>query len=486
MTVIRARAFGGPTQHLTLTHPFFGAQSVLRYGVPIGIDMMTRQLVYFDPWYLKSIGAIHSAQGLFIADKGIGKSATMKIMTVRLGMLSAGYTAMRMSVNDHKNEGEQMEYTPLINTIGAKVFTMADMRVNPLDYRLCPKLSNLIDMASMLCSFSALQLDVIAKTALRVAVFRMFSVNKELWSLSLLHAIVRTMTIGDVEDYIWSSSEILRDEQQKRLRELNLESLGTQYAEIDSRGFSANKQDIVDAAARVYHVLDDLLSGEDAELFGTSHGLFEMYTQRANGKNWSGLTARGETIMRTLDAKIKSYAIENRDYRLIAHLELDDERHRSISNLANARASAYFSKVARAVPTCNISATHRLSDLRRGGFGSEAYSLGDSIINDMGFVMIGRQRNSKTIIDELHEKYRLSTVQRDFLPQLPPYCFMFKMGEEFEPTFVRIFATQKELSIIQTDSANASMLRRPDVMSPLDLQRYADTNGVRYLGEEVA
>lgn len=482
MTVIRARAFGGPTQHLTLTHPFYGTDSALRYGVPIGIDMMTRQLVYFDPWYLKSIGAIHSAQGLFIADKGIGKSATMKIFTVRLGTLSAGYQAMRMSVNDHKNEGEQMEYTPLIETIGAKVFTMASMRVNPLDYRLCPKLSNLIDMAIMLCSFSTAQLDIVAKTALRVAVYRMYRMDKELWSLSLLHAIVRSMMLEDVDAYFRDSSVVLREEQHDRLKELDLQNLSEQYSEIDERSFSVDRNEIVHAATRVYHILDDLVSGEDAELFGTSRGLYEMYTQRANGKNWSGLTARGETIMRTLDAKIKSYAIENRDYRLIAHLELDDERHRSIDNLANARASAYFSKVARAVPTCNISATHRLGDLRKGGYGSEAYNLGDSIINDMGFVMIGRQRNSKTIIDELHEKYRLSTVQRDYLPALPPYCFMFKLGEEFEPTFVRIFATPMELSIIQTDSANESMLSRPDVMSPADLQRYADTNGVRYLG----
>lgn len=482
MTVIRARAFGGPTQHLALVHPFYGAKSVLGAGVPIGIDMMTRQLVYFDPWYLKSIGAIHSAQGLFIADKGIGKSATMKILTVRLGMLSAGYQAMRMSVNDHKNEGEQMEYTPLIETIGAKVFTMANMRVNPLDHHLCPKLSNLIDMASMLCGFSSGQLDVIAKTALRVAVYRMYRMPKELWSLSLLHAIVRSMTLDDVDAYFRESSRILSEEQHERLKQLRLDALSNQYAEVESREFSIDQQDVIHAAARVYHMLDDLVSGEDANLFGTSNGLYEMYTQRANGKNWSGLTARGETIMRTLDAKIKSYAIENRDYRLIAHLELDDERHRSIGNLANARASAYFSKVARAVPTCNISATHRLSDLRKGGFGSEAYNLGDSIINDMGFVMIGRQRNSKAIIDELHEKYRLTAVQRDYLPALPPYCFMFKLGEEFEPTFVRIFATPKELSIIQTDSANESMLSRPDVMSPDDLQQYAAANGVRFLG----
>ena len=482
MTVIRARAFGGPTQHLALIHPFYGTDSVLRYGVPIGIDMMTRQLVYFDPWYLKSIGAIHSAQGLFIADKGLGKSATMKILTVRLGMLSAGYNAMRMSVNDHKNEGEQMEYTPLIETIGARVFTMANMRVNPLDHRLCPTLSNLIDMASMLCSFSTGQLDVVAKTALRVAVYRMYRMSEDLWSLSLLHAIVRSMTLDDVDSYFAESSRILREEQLARLKELRLDELTDQYADIDQRPFSVDRDDIVHAATRVYHMLDDLVSGEDADLFGTSTGLYEMYTQRANGKNWSGLTARGETIMRTLDAKIKSYAIENRDYRLIAHLELDDERHRSISNLANARASAYFSKVARAVPTCNISATHRLGDLRRGGFGSEAYSLGDSIINDMGFVMIGRQRNSKAIIDELHEKYRLTAVQRDYLPALPPYCFMFKLGEEFEPTFVRIFATPKELSIIKTDSATETMLSRPDVMSPDDLQRYAEVNGVRYLG----
>lgn len=490
---IRGRAFRGPTQNMTLTQPFFTYDSPLNRGVPLGIDVDSKKLVMFDPWQLKQDKLIHSTQGCLIGDKSWGKSATLKILDLRLCMLAAGFSDMRDAMNDHKVEGDRMEYSRMSDLKGAVEFMMAKMGVNPFDHRLCPLLSNLISMATLLASFAAPGGIVHHndRLSLRVAVFKMFCMRKELWSPGILLWAIRTMDDADVELYHEQAENMLRQEHRARMKRLkdagldpeDLRAVQKEFSELVNRPVTVDGSRIIQNADNVFALLDDIFNGDDAGLFGDSSTLYDMYSQPTVNKIWSGMTPRGEAIMRSLDSMITIYAIENRNLALVPHINLDDEKFISMSNIVNARTTAYKSKIARSVYTCDLAACQRLGDLRHGEQGSQHWNYGQSVINDFGFLMMSRQPNDPVILAELQARARLNNRMRDRLTRMPRYCFMVKLSDEIPVTTVRIFATPNELQVIPSDAATDSVLHRPDLANAEDLEYYAAINGVTYLGE---
>lgn len=502
MSLIRMKAFSGPTQHLTLRHPFATRRTIFREGVPIGIDVFSGELICFDPAWLKDQGFIDSMMFAFFGIKGFGKSATLKIIALRYAMMTAGFEELRVAVNDHKvlkqerQDGSMasgMEYDALAQLMGCVPFVMSKMRVNPFDPRICTTLSQLLAMASLLAGFSSVdQLNARTKRALRVATFRMYGMGQDLWSPRVLLECVRTLCVEDVIEYHRLAREVLKQEQKQRMErlsgslkdEITLAEIEREFNRLLDRDVTVSDAATLDAKESLFDLLDDLLSGPDAELFGDSHGMHDMYSQRASVRQWTGFASggMGETIMRTLDAQLRTFAIENGQMDLLAHLELDDERHRSIDNFINAKTSAYFSKIARSLPITNLSATQRLNDLRRGTVGSEHYNLGQSIIDDLGGVLIARQRGDKATLDEYQERYVLTNSQRAMLPRLPKYTMFFKASEEFPPSLMRVFATEAELPYLKTDQSNRQLLTRPGVGDLAAMEEYARVNGVKMIG----
>jgi len=495
---IKAKAFSGPTQHLTLSHPFFAYKSKLDAGVPIGIDVETKALVLFDPWWLKQCGLIHSTRGAFIADKSFGKSTALKILALRLSMLAAGYDDPRLWINDHKTEGDRMEYSRIASLTGAKEFRMASMGVNPFDSRLCPNLSNLIDMAMLLCSFAedGTKMAPRTKLALRAAVFRMFKGNKLLWSPSVLLTIAASLNSNDVRAYVREGRDLLQREHEARMERLQaldlnevekaeaLSQVENEFKSLLYRDMTLDFDGIAAESTNVFATLDDVFSGADAGIFGDSSSLYDMYTQHTVNRIWTGFTPRGERMMRAIDGKISIYGIENHQLDLVPHINLDDEAHKSMSNPENAAIMAYLSNIGRSVRTCHLSASPRLNDMRHGNIGSRHWEDGQTVVDGLGFLAVSRQPNNPAILAEIQERARLTNTWRDALTELPRYTFLFKLGQEVEPTVVKMFATPLELAEIQTDAASEAILRRPNLEDADDLRYYAKRNGVIFLGEE--
>lgn len=385
-----------------------------------------------------------------------------------------------------------MEYDTIARLMGCEPFVMSAMRVNPFDSRICKTYSQLLAMATLLASFGGLdRLDVRTKRTLRVAVLRMFKRDPIFWTPAGLLDTVRTLCEQDVADYHDGSRSILiREYASKRRvlrRTLNKEDLAKadqDFRAMLDREITLSSELTLAGKEHLFDLLDDVFSGPDADLFGDSHGMFDMYAQRASVRQWTGFASGGigETIMRTLDAQLRSFAIENGQMELLAHLELDDERHRSISNIVNARASAYFSKIARSLPIVNLSATQRMSDLRKGDVGSEHYLLGESIIDDLGGVLLARQRGSKAALDEIQERYVLTNTQRAMLPRLPKYTMFLKPSEEYPASLMQVFATPTELPLLKTDQSNEQLLKRPGIAVLRNIERYAEINGVKLIG----
>jgi hypothetical protein len=242
-------------------------------------------------------------------------------------------------------------------------------------------------------------------------------------------------------------------------------------------------EDIQAAADSVSTMLGDVLTGSYANMFGDKHSMYGMLTQRAVTKDWRGVEPEAEKLMRILDTRIKIAAIENNRIDLLPHIEIDDEKHKSMDNLVYAKSHSFFSEIARGTHTCNLSATHRFDSVRRGGVGSELYGLGETIINNLGFVLIGRQNDDPKILNELQNRYNLSNANTRQLTDLPNYTFGLKIGETERLRFVRVFATPNELEVMKTNASTDRMIGRPDVFNAEQIELFAKENGVVYLGD---
>lgn len=501
MSLIRMRAFSGPTQHLTLRHPFATRSPIFKVGVPIGIDVFSHELILLDPAWLKAMNYIDSMMFAFFGVKGFGKSATLKIIAMRLGMLTAGYEEMRFTINDHKvlkqdrNDGsteQGMEYDALAGLMGCVPFVMSRMRVNPFDPKICKTYSQLLAMAELLASFSATDmLDVRTKRALRVAVLRMHGMRDELWSPAILLDIIRTLRDEDVTAYHRRARDLLRKEHEARklslkatLKPEELRKLDAEFSEQVDRDITISTPFSLDAKEKLYDLLDDLFSGPDSEIFGNSHSMYDMYGQRASVKQWIGFATggNGENIMRTLDARMTSFIIENGQWELLSHLELDDELDKSMKSPISAESKAWLSKIARSIPRTTLGASQRETDLLKGSVDSQHYRWGESYLDDLGGIFLARQRGSKKYLDSVQERHYLTNTQRNMLPNLPKYTMFIKGGEEHPASLMRVFATEEELPYLKTDQTNEQLLLRPGIGSLEAIELYAQVNGVRLIG----
>lgn len=110
---MKGAALVSSTGQAALNHPFIGSDYADLPGLPIGINVRTRQLVCIDFWLLKRLGNIHSTFVQIFGPKDCGKSALMKWIVLLGCMRVAEYDRMRVVIHDRKPEGKDSEYGPL-------------------------------------------------------------------------------------------------------------------------------------------------------------------------------------------------------------------------------------------------------------------------------------------------------------------------------------------------------------------------------------
>lgn len=490
---INASVFSGPTDILALGHPFASVAYNETPGVPIGIDARSHALVYFDPWLLKNAGLIHSPFGMFTGPKGFGKSTAMKCIFLRLMTLAAGFDAMQSAINDYKPEGLLSEYDPVSKVSQSEVFKMSDMRVNPFEPSLYRSVNNttyelgILGTSEAICSFANnADLRGDDNTAHRIGIYAMLQYDEMFWSLPTLFKCLRSISDRQIDAYYDSLDSKLQSQLVARLDSVKTQEVRTsvesEIKQIVQASDNRDYKSIKAAANNVAAMLGKVLTGSYANMFGDDHSLYRMLTQPVVTKDWRGIEPEAEKLMRILDTRIKISAIENNRTDLLPHVEVDDEKHKSMDNIVYARSHSYFSEIARGTHTCNLSATHRFDSIRRGGVGSELYGLGETIINNLGFVFIGRQNDDPKILDELQTRYNLSNADTRQLTELPPYTFGLKVGETERIRFVRIFVTPNELEVVKTNAATDRMIKRPDVYNTAQLKMFAEANGIDFVG----
>jgi len=493
---IKSSTFTAPTHVMALGHPFVSPAYTNVGGVPIGIDVYTRELVFFDPWLLKNAGVINTTFGILLGIIGQGKSATLKIIALRLMMLAAGYGMMRTGINDYKPEGKGSEYQAFSEVCQSEVFRLNNMSINPFEPRLFEVVGNshevyelgIIEMAETLCEFGkGAPLEGHEDTALRAAVAAMLEGDRQFWTPHILYKLLRSLTRLQALTYLRVLDDKIEKQAEKKLALApNSAAAKETLGKIVHARDNLNVDVVLQAADRVATYLGNILNGSYGSMFGNTHSLYDMLAQRAVTKDWRGMRPEAETLMRTIDTRLKISIVENNRFDLLTHLDLDDEKHKSMDNLIYARSNAYFGEIARGTPYANLSATHRLASIRKGGVGSEQYDLGNTIINNLGWVFIGNQGNDKTVLSELQERYDLTDSDTQLLATLPPHTFGVKLGQREKFRIIEVFATPMELEVLGTNAATDMMVNRPDIMDDDQLRLFAENNQIAFLGGEEA
>ena len=519
---ISASVLSGSTNLMAMAHPFVGptgpyyehtderedpndakkkivTKTLLPIGgVPIMIDVRTREVIVFDPWLLKQYHIIHSAFGIVLGPKGHGKSSLLKILANRLCLLTAGYDMVRMSINDYKPEESSSEYALFTKHMRSKVFEIASMKVNPFEARLFVAPGNVVYELAIL-RIAEILFEFVNNgpstgsnaESVRIGVSKMLRRDPILWSPELLYDSLKSLEDSDITSYQEGLQQKLQSQMQTRLENANIESdavradLTEQMRAISQSGSNLRFEEIKQAGIYMSQQLGNILHGSYGGMFGADHSLYDMLTQRASTMDWRGVSADGETLMRILLTEIKLAAIEKNRLDLLPHIELDDEKHKSMGNLVFAKSHSHFSEIARGTHTFNMSATHRLGSIRRGDMNSELYGLGNTIISNLGFAFIGKHEVNDPGLAEICERYDLSETDRGLIPMLPDYTFGVKIGNQ-RIRYGRVFALESELSFLGTDSATSRMVTRPGVISPEQLRQFAAINGIVYLGVDAA
>jgi hypothetical protein len=489
-----AHPFAGPTA------PYAKDEKTGMYfpvgGIPIMIDIRTREVIVFDPWLLKLAHIIHSAFGIVLGPKGHGKSSLLKIIANRLCLLTAGYDMIRVAINDYKPEESSSEYALFTKHMRSTVFSIASMRVNPFEARLFMAPGEgvyelaILRVAEILFEFVNKMPAVGANAeAMRVGVSKMLRRDPLLWSPELLFDCLRSLEDKDITAYQTELKAKLQQQMQTRLGNDEIrngsvrEDLSEQMRSINNSDSNLRYEEIKQAGVYMSQQLGNILHGSYGSMFGAEHSLYDMLTQRAATKDWRGVSPDAETLMRIIDTEIKVAAIEKNRVDLLPHIELDDEKHKSMGNLVYARSHSHFSEIARGTHTCNLSATHRLRSIRRGGMASELYDLGNTIIDNLGFAFIGKHEINDPGLAEIVERYDLSETDKGLIPMLPDYTFGVKLGNQ-RIRYGRVFALPSELPFLGTDSATGRMVSRPGVISPERLEKFARENGIVYIGAD--
>jgi len=508
---------------MALGHPFGGPAFAESNGIPIGIDVNTREVVFVDFWMLKKMGIINTKFGICFGDVGFGKSTLLKVLAIRSMIMSAGFSQMRVSINDYKPEANESEYGAFSAVVKSKIFKMAEMKFNPFEPRLFNTKDSatyelgVLDMARVIAEFSNIDsLQGYQFTALRIALAVMLQAPEYQWDAPLLFKIVGSLTEDQIAFYHRNLDQKLKQQMENRLKNLietnndNLEakeqeswrrttaelSIAEDLRDTGSMSLSAQEvinlatakdnfyaRDIQRAGTEVQRMGYDLLKGPVGTMIGRENSLYDLYTQRATTKDWRGLLPQVQKFARIIDNNFRISMIEGNRADLLPHFELDDEKHKSMDDIGYARINAFTTEIARGTHMVSMSASHRPSSIRKGGYQSDLWNLGQTIINNQGFAFLGHQQNLPEILNELGDRYHLGDFQRD-LPWLPRYTFIASFGPTELPRKIRVFVTPNELAMIQTDSATDVILDRPDVMSADDLRRYAQNNGVAYIGGE--
>lgn len=483
----KMRPFKTIPKATALFTPFIAPGHPNLHGIPLGRDLRTDALLYFDPWLLKAEGLIHSTIFLILGDKGFGKSTLQKALVMRLLALQAGVVDgvpqdMRARIHDRKHIEGHAEYQAVTGALHSIVYELNRVGlVNILDPLMGMDEADLVEVGINVCeAVNKAPLQGFQPLAVQVGVNKMLLEAPDATSPELLEVTLRGLTLQDINQYFAASNqrtlrsfkETLAD-RPEFLRQLKLTM---------DRPHHIPEVEFQRDATLVSSYLGRLLRGDYGRIFGGRNSLRAALTDPAATWDWTGVNDNARTLLAAMLWKWTGVAQANNDLDLIPHVNIGDEEHEAFRILIYLRFLSDTVKKARSLRTADFRSTQYITALTGAGSeDSEIRNLAQGIVMGTGGYFIARPPSNNEAELEHLSRLGISNLDIEFLTTAPVGCFGFKLPDRPLVLF-QLFLTPFEAELMATDQATTFMTTRIPVWDSVELERRAGQHGAVQLG----
>ena len=430
-----------------------------RGGLPIGVDEHGHP-VMLNQLELHALGLTGGTSGLILAERGSGKTATLKKLALLESYLANAMTGTRrrIVVDDTRlnvDAGGRFisEYRTMVEALGGRHIDLSGYKINILDHRMGMSVDQQFELVLSLCEvISGRQLTPTEQAALLIAVFEMNQKEPEAASILRLEQLLARFDRIDYE----------------RFQSLQLDKLVSMIddqpmayrvrSDMEARDVTASLP-LKSAATVVSHMLLRLHNGYGG-VFGAEHSLFDILTQPVVGLDFTRLN---EDVIPLLEMVIWSWrggAItrSGEHIDIAADYEIHDENWSRWSSLTYARNMVRHLKHIRGRGTRIWRAMHRISDIEQvGPAGSEQRAKAMTGLKETDIVLIGKTARSEH--QQLQETFgAIAPRYLSMLPTLGAGQFLVKIGEAWTPFMLNVRLTPLERQIAESDVARDVML----------------------------
>lgn len=469
---IRGKAFSGTPEDAALVNPWTSPSPLIRQGTPIGTELGTGRVVYFDPWLMQVLRIITGTIFLIIGERDSGKSSLLNMLIMRMMTRQAGVRdgipqEMRVRITTRKpNEGVEVEFKPVNDYLYGNFVDMNRAGlINIFDHKMGMSEWDLLETAVNVCELANnnVLLRDFQPLALQVGVHKMLTQFADIAAPEVLEIATRSLDMNDVDHYFQkSNSRVLT----------TFDSILTSRPELKKqlqltmdKPVNVPEQQFRQDAAFVSQQIGRVLRGDFGQVFGGTNSMYDIFTDTVSTLNMTGLNSKARTLIESMLWKWNTTGPAGGR----PGLNIGDEEHEGANSLMYMRFWAADVAKARAFTTLDLRATQFIKQLTEAGAeGSEIRSLARQIAMGVGGHFIGRQPNDENALDDVRA---LGLAEHDvyFTTQLKVGQFGFKVPNR-PVIFFQTILTPTELDLSETNQASKGMMETIPVMSLAEIE----------------
>lgn len=446
-TIIGSQGFSGTADEMALDIPAVTTQSIQPRGIPVFYNLDSGEPQPFDPWGLRQAGRVGSPAAAVVGDRGHGKtSLIMHIAMCFAARKGRGGAKFRINGDDHRRDNGVPEYQALAEDLGVEEVPLASYRLNCLDMSMGMTDAQQQGMIKELLKhvFGG-KMKPLHSECLRYAIKIVRRDYPSSAELELLPEILRTITKTDIRGLLLDARS-----------ELPERHAGNQkFQDMQSRTVRLHGN-ILEAAVELASMIEELLDGEYAGIFGGRETLSQVLQNRFVMFDYSGLSDEAVMLVQSMMWYWRAAAIANQDFRFRFDMEFHDENYKLWAYPVYARAMHQYLKQLRAHSTFVVLSTQRLEDYETvGAKSSQIYRLATNAVKEVDIFLIGRQ--TPVSAEATGRRLRLTSEEVARIPTLKVGQWGLKIASE-PIVWVGVKLTERLKVVSFSDDANNMMV----------------------------
>lgn len=490
----RGATFIGPTAQQMVSHPSPSATGDPFPGPIIGFNIDNNKPFRLDPFWLMENQIINAMTMLIIAAIRDGKSALIKMLTLRLMRLAPGGRALQGVINDYRPEGNTTEYGKLAAYLECDQVRMRDMRFDILDPRLYMNdrgqfsVFAFVEMIRRIAEFEQDPLSDTEMLALRVTMHDVMKTDSLLWDFDHIARISGGIEESMYNGFRGDGEKITQAELDKRLAKVTdlrvKEQVDTEHRRVMSLPDNTSLAELKVAGVSLRNRIDGINHLVAGGVFGKDHSFYDLQTQQLSVRDWRGLPPATERLLKLVFGRFDIASIDNNRRDLIPDLVIDDERHRAMRNHQYVKDLLYRQQITRSLGSVEVGATHTHDSVRTGEPGSDLYRDSETILNNTGVHLYGRIPDEPGFKRDVKRFTNMKDEEVDRLTTIPQYCFGVKFNQSRPLEVFRTAPFGDDFDLIFTDSATRDKAEGMDMEDQEAMETFARQNGAQYTGGE--